>query len=96
MGTWELFLYCNFSGSLKDCFKLKGKLGMAAQACHPRTWEAEAGGTGVQGSPQLYIMFEINLGYTKNTQVPGVMAQQLCVATGFAENLSSVPSTHVQ
>lgn len=30
-------------------------------ACHPNTWEAEEGGSGVKGHPQLHSRFEFSL-----------------------------------
>lgn len=35
-------------------FKKRGlRPGMVAQACHPSTWDVEAGGPGIQGQHQL-------------------------------------------
>lgn len=35
---------------------------MVTHACHPNTWEVEAGGSGVEGHSQLSNEFEASLG----------------------------------
>lgn len=35
---------------------------MVTHACHPSNWEVEAGGSGVEGHPQLHNEFETSQG----------------------------------
>lgn len=39
-------------------------------ACHPPTWDAEVGGSGVQGYPLLHIEFEGGVGHLNMRPVP--------------------------
>jgi hypothetical protein len=38
----------------KKIIKLRHRLGLMVQICNPVSWEAETGGTGIQGLPGLH------------------------------------------
>lgn len=44
---------------------IKGKQDAMSHACHPGTWEAEAGGLAVLGKPHLHRKLEGSLGYMR-------------------------------
>jgi hypothetical protein len=50
---------------VKEDYKIPFLLGMVAQVCNPRNWEAEAGGSQVQGQPELHSEFQAKLDYIK-------------------------------
>jgi hypothetical protein len=42
------------AGGRVEWNKRRGKLGVVVHSCNPSTWEAEAGGWGIQGQPGLH------------------------------------------